>query len=224
MYSIFTLILSTMQGVWEIQNYSDVRTKRRPTHRKQTKTNHNRKSNEKKNKNKTQNRTKLAPTDSDRTMSITIPRQPPLVLTRTWIDVFQGIDQWNNTERFADLYSDDLNTIQAGFHQRCSPKMGHLLAICSGGLQIVLHHIYRENCKQRNIELGQSLTGAGCFSPAVAIYVPACYVQHKDRESNESSKIVKWTRIGDVTVEQDMQLRYQGGNGNFKDNKDFAYH
>ena len=88
----------------------------------------------------------------------------------------------------------------------------------------MLHHIYRENCKQRNIELGQSLTGAGCFSPAVAIYVPACYVQHKDRESNESSKIVKWTRIGDVTVEQDMQLRYQGGNGNFKDNKDFAYH
>ena len=67
----------------------------------------------------------------------------PVTLSRTWLDVFETLDQWEDVNKFYTHQARELNTVQ-GHRRLCSPKVGHLVALRAGGVQLV-HHIHQED-------------------------------------------------------------------------------
>ena len=66
----------------------------------------------------------------------------PVTLSKAWFEIFEAKDQWEDVGKFYDLHTRDLNTVQ-GHRRLCSPKVGHLLALRTGGVQLV-HNIHQE--------------------------------------------------------------------------------
>lgn len=64
----------------------------------------------------------------------------PVTYTKTWVDVFTDLDQWEDSVRFYSVHARDLNTVR-GFRRLCSPTIGHLVALRGGGVQLV-HNIH----------------------------------------------------------------------------------
>jgi hypothetical protein len=60
----------------------------------------------------------------------------------TWLNIFKDVDQWKDVDRFAALQARDLDTVQ-GFRRLCSTSIGHGIALCLGGVQLV-HHIHQD--------------------------------------------------------------------------------
>ena len=67
----------------------------------------------------------------------------PVMLSRTWLDVFEALDQWEDVNKFYVHHSRELNTVQ-GHRHLCLPKVGHLMALCTRVVQLV-HHIHQED-------------------------------------------------------------------------------
>lgn len=62
-------------------------------------------------------------------------------ITKTWVTIFKGLDQWDDSARFASLHTPrDLTTMHS-FQHLCSPKIDHLVALCDSGVWVV-HNVH----------------------------------------------------------------------------------
>ena len=67
----------------------------------------------------------------------------PVTFSRPWLDVFDALDQWEDVKKVYVNHARELNTVQ-GHRRLCSIKVGHLVALRAGGVQLV-HHIHQED-------------------------------------------------------------------------------
>ena len=93
----------------------------------------------------------------------------PVTLSKAWSDVFTELDQWEDVERFYALHARELNTVQ-GHRRLYSPKVGYILAIRPGTIQLV-HHIHQEEVDDFHGEEGEiwALTDAGGTASTIVI-------------------------------------------------------
>ena len=99
------------------------------------------------------------------------------MLSRTWLDVFEALDQWEDVSKFYAHHARELNTVRRGHRRLCSPKVGHLVALCAGGVQLV-HHIHQEDMDDfHGDEEGEiwALTGAGGTASVLVIGTHCAY-------------------------------------------------
>ncbi|KAI2499963.1 hypothetical protein MHU86_14537 [Fragilaria crotonensis] len=84
----------------------------------------------------------------------------PVTYTKTWVDIFTDLDQWEDSARFYSVHARDLNTVR-GFRRLCSPTIGHLVALHGGGVQLV-HNIHDGSQDDLDTDRGElwALTGA----------------------------------------------------------------
>jgi hypothetical protein len=127
----------------------------------------------------------------------------PVTLSKAWIDIFEELDQWEEVEKFYAIHARELNTVKG--HQRlCSPKVGHLLALRAGTVQLV-HHINQEIGDDLQGEEDSeiwALTGAGGTASTIVIGSRNLYEQMPG-ENCDWSTVVKWKRSSDVTTSTD---------------------
>jgi hypothetical protein len=99
----------------------------------------------------------------------------PLTYAKTWLDVFQELDQWEDSTRFASVHGRALNTVR-GFRRLCSPRIGHLVALRGGGVQLV-HNIHEGATDDLDTDTGElwALTGAGGTAATLVIYQLGAY-------------------------------------------------
>ncbi|KAI2489345.1 hypothetical protein MHU86_25258 [Fragilaria crotonensis] len=132
----------------------------------------------------------------------------PITLSKTWVDVFREIDQWDEVERFENLQASELNTVN-GFRRLCSPKIGHLLLLRGRGGILAAHHIHQDVEDELHVESGGdlwALTGAGSTASTIVIESSGAY----DGQSGtmiEWSEMEPWTSVDDVTSERGKQAR-----------------
>jgi hypothetical protein len=124
----------------------------------------------------------------------------PVTLSRTWLDVFDALDQWEDVSNFYGLHSRELNTVQ-GHRRLCSPKVGHLVALRTGSVQLV-HHIHQEDVDDfHGSDEGElwALTGAGGTASMLVIGTRCAY----DRLTGDAiswETMMTWTSKKDVTT------------------------
>ena len=127
----------------------------------------------------------------------------PVTLSKAWIDIFEELDQWDEVEKFYAVQPREINTVKG--HQRlCSPKVGYLLALRAGTVQLV-HHINQEiGDDLQGEEDGEiwALTGAGGTASTIVIGSRNLYEQ-RPGEDCDWTTMAKWKRIGDVTSSTD---------------------
>ena len=123
----------------------------------------------------------------------------PVTLSRTWLDVFDALDQWDGVSNFYAYHARELNTIQGG-RRLCSPKVGHLVALRTGGVQLV-HHIHHEEVDGFQGDEGKlwALTVAGGTAPMLVIGTRCAYNQLTGGAKTWSS-MTDWTTKKDVTT------------------------
>ena len=100
----------------------------------------------------------------------------PVVLSRTWLDVFDALDQWDEVGNFYAHHARELNTVQ-GSRRLCSPNVGHLIALRAGGVQLV-HHIHQDEVDGfQGDDEGElwALTGAGGTASMLVIGTRCAY-------------------------------------------------
>jgi hypothetical protein len=127
----------------------------------------------------------------------------PVTLSKAWIDVFEDLDQWDEVDRFYAIHARELNTVKG--HQRlCSPKVGYLLALRAGTVQLV-HHITQEigdDLQGEDDSEIWALTGAGGTASTIVIGSRNLYEQNPG-EPCDWTTMAKWKRNSDVTTSTD---------------------
>lgn len=91
-------------------------------------------------------------------------------MSKTWSDVFNELDQWDEVKRFTHVQASSFSTV-TGFRRLCSPKIGHILLLRGGGVQAV-HHIHQEVEDELHAEQGGdlwALMGAGSTASTIVI-------------------------------------------------------
>ena len=127
----------------------------------------------------------------------------PVTLSKAWSDVFTELDQWEDVEKFYALHARELNTVQ-GHRRLCSPKVGYLLAIRPGTIQLV-HHIHQEEVDDFHGEKGEiwALTGAGgTTASTIVIGNRGAFDRFPGKPCNWST-MAKWSKKSDVTSTTD---------------------
>ena len=127
----------------------------------------------------------------------------PVTLSKAWSDVFTELDQWEDVEKFYAVHARDLDTV-TGHHRLCSPKVGYLIALRAGTIQLV-HHIHQEvGDAIQGDEDGDiwALTGAGGTASTIVIGSRNLY-ERRPGEPCDWATMAKWTRNSDVTSSTD---------------------
>ena len=127
----------------------------------------------------------------------------PVTLSRTWLDVFDALDQWGDVTKFYEHHSRELNTVQ-GHRRLCSPKVGHLMALRTGAVPLV-HHIHQEDVDDfHGDDEGElwALTGAGGTASMLVIGT-RCAHDRLTGEANSWSTMVSWKTKKDVITAPD---------------------
>ena len=122
----------------------------------------------------------------------------PVTLSRTWLDTFDAFDQWEDVNKFYAHHARELNTVQ-GHRRLCSPKVGHLVALRTGGVQLV-HHIHQEEVDDfHGDEEGEiwALTGAGGTASMIVIGTRCAY-DRLTGDANSWAEMTDWKSKNDV--------------------------
>ena len=129
---------------------------------------------------------------------------PVTMSKKPWVEIFDEMDQWEDVGKFYKLHSRELNTVQ-GHRRLCSPKVGHLLALRTGAVQLV-HHIHQEDVDNfhGNDEEGKiwALMGAGGTASTIVIGTHNAYDRLSGKPDNWTT-MSKWKTKADVTVSTD---------------------
>ena len=124
----------------------------------------------------------------------------PVTLSRTWLDVFDALDQWDEVSNFYAYHARELDTVQ-GSRRLCSPKIGHLVALRAVGVQLV-HHIHHEDevdgFQGDEGELW-ALTGAGGTTASMLVIGTRCAYDRLTGDANTWSSMTDWITKKDVT-------------------------
>ena len=105
-------------------------------------------------------------------------------------------------EKFYALHARELNTVQ-GHRRLCSPKVGYLLALRPGTVQLV-HHFHQEEVDNFHGEEGEiwALIGAGGTASTIVIGTRGAF-DRLSGESNNWPTMAKWNKKSDVTSTTD---------------------
>jgi hypothetical protein len=124
----------------------------------------------------------------------------PVVLSKTWLDVFDGLDQWDEVSKFYRNHAREINTV-AGSRRLCSPKVGHLIALRTGSVQLV-HHIHQEEIDNIQDDAEGdlwALTGAGGTASMLVIGTRCAY-DRLTGDANTWLSMTDWKTKKDVTT------------------------
>ena len=128
------------------------------------------------------------------------------ITARTWRDVFERLDQWEDSAQFDAACNQELKSI-TGFRRLCSPKIGHLIRLQSGAVQIIynISQAHEDTIVGSNDEL-RALTGASSTASTVVIDDSGAYDTQTGMHI-EWSTMVNWEKETDIDSEARDAMR-----------------